>query len=202
MTDPRIVNLRRAVDAGVATGDFPVSLIEQYERKGYLSHKQWYWVDRLATPRPVEQLPSFAGVLELFARAREHLKYPKIALRLGEQPIRLHVAGERSRYAGSVQITDGTGFGGKYFGRVDPNGVATLSNRFLPGESKAGLVALLSELAARPAEVAAEYGRLTGNCCFCSRALSDERSTEVGYGPICAENYGLPWGAKEVPVAA
>ena len=26
------------------------------------------------------------------------------------------------------------------------------------------------------------------------RALSDDRSTAVGYGPICADHFGLPWG--------
>ncbi len=193
-----IENLRRAVYSGVASGEFPSSLLRQYDNGRPLSAKQWYWVERLAAPRPVEQLPSFAGVLDLFARAREHLKYPKIALLVGEQPVRLHVAGPRSRHAGSVQITDGTGFGGLYFGRVDPNGQATLSEKNLPPPAKQALVNLLTALAERPAEVAAHYGKLTGNCCFCSRALSDARSTVVGYGPVCAEHYGLPWGAQEV----
>jgi len=34
----------------------------------------------------------------------------------------------------------------------------------------------------------------TGNCCFCRRELTDKRSTEVGYGPICADHFSLPWG--------
>lgn len=50
------------------------------------------------------------------------------------------------------------------------------------------------------AEQAARFGRLTGACVFCSRKLTDERSIEVGYGPVCAEREGLPWGevAKEL----
>jgi len=44
------------------------------------------------------------------------------------------------------------------------------------------------------AEQAAKFGRLWGSCVFCSRMLTDERSVAVGYGPVCAEHNGLPWG--------
>lgn len=44
------------------------------------------------------------------------------------------------------------------------------------------------------AEDAARFGQLTGQCVFCSRRLTDERSITVGYGPVCAEHNGLPWG--------
>jgi hypothetical protein len=49
-------------------------------------------------------------------------------------------------------------------------------------------------MAADPAKAASEYGRLTVHCCFCSLPFTDARSTAVGYGRICAGNYGLPWG--------
>lgn len=42
---------------------------------------------------------------------------------------------------------------------------------------------------------AAEFGKITGTCVFCSRRLTDERSVEAGYGPKCAANNGLAWGA-------
>lgn len=44
------------------------------------------------------------------------------------------------------------------------------------------------------AEQAAQFGALTGACVFCSRRLTDERSVTVGYGPVCADKAGLPWG--------
>lgn len=47
------------------------------------------------------------------------------------------------------------------------------------------------------AEQAARFGRLTNQCVFCSRKLTDDRekrSVEVGYGPTCAKREGLPWG--------
>ncbi len=44
------------------------------------------------------------------------------------------------------------------------------------------------------AEAAAAIGHLTHHCCFCSLELTDGRSIDVGYGPVCASNNGLPWG--------
>ena len=41
---------------------------------------------------------------------------------------------------------------------------------------------------------AAAFGKLYGICIFCSRDLTDERSIAVGYGAVCADNHGLPWG--------
>ena len=46
--------------------------------------------------------------------------------------------------------------------------------------------------------IAAKYGVESGNCLFCSRELTDERSNPAlggaGYGPVCAKKYSLPWG--------
>jgi hypothetical protein len=44
------------------------------------------------------------------------------------------------------------------------------------------------------ADQASQFGAVTGRCVFCSRKLTDERSIEVGYGPVCAERENLPWG--------
>jgi hypothetical protein len=53
---------------------------------------------------------------------------------------------------------------------------------------------LLEALNRDPAAVARGYGEATSSCCFCNRTLTDERSVEAGYGPVCAAKYGLPWG--------
>lgn len=36
------------------------------------------------------------------------------------------------------------------------------------------------------------YGHKHGNCCFCGRRLDNAVSVQLGYGPICAEKFGLP----------
>ena len=50
-----------------------------------------------------------------------------------------------------------------------------------------------------PLQRAVAAGHETGNCCFCGRELTDERSVSAGYGPICAGHYGLPWGGATLP---
>lgn len=134
------------------------------------------------------------GIVELIERAREHLKYPKIRLRLDDgTPVVVGRAGDRARFPGTLNVTDGGRYGeSRWFGRVHQDG------QFKSGREARGIEAdiarLLARFAADPAGTAAEYGRLTGNCCFCGRRLEDERSTAVGYGKTCAGHYGLPWG--------
>lgn len=44
------------------------------------------------------------------------------------------------------------------------------------------------------AEQAAAFGHLHHACVFCARRLDTPESTAVGYGPVCADKHGLPWG--------
>ena len=183
---------------------FADSLIRQFNQRGSLSDKQMFWVRKLAdrVERPEQHtccekktanVGDFAGVYALFAKAMQHLKYPKIRLQTNDRkPVVLNVAGAKSRYAGQVNVTDGGSWGDNtWYGRIDQEGEWTVSNA-----ADNDVADVLRRLADDPAAVASEYGRLTGHCCFCNTELSDERSTEVGYGPICAKHYGLPWGNK------
>lgn len=144
-----------------------------------------------------------AGIQALFDKAGQHLQYPKIRLMIPalgpspevpngqpEQPIAIYRAGKNSRYSGQLMVTDGEKYGrNKFFGRIDAQG------QYFKGHDLVHeLVSLLKQLAEDPAGVASRYGKLTGNCCFCGLPLSDQRSTDVGYGPICAEHFELPWG--------
>jgi hypothetical protein len=61
-----------------------------------------------------------------------------------------------------------------------------------------GATAGLSEVTVITAEQAAEFGHTFHRCVFCRHDLSTAESTAVGYGPVCAKTYGLPWGVKEV----
>ena len=55
----------------------------------------------------------------------------------------------------------------------------------------------LSRLKADPVGFLAECGRAMDRCCYCNLPLEDERSKKVGYGPICAKHWSLPWGATK-----
>ena len=184
--------------------DFAASLLDQLERKGKLSDKQWFWVDTLAArigagpaePASVD-VGDFAGVVTLFTKAKQHLKYPRIRLRLPDgRPLVLALAGPGSSRAGWVTMTDGRPFGENlFYGRVSPSGNWEMGQAIdeIVGDAVAEL---LHRLAADPEQVASSYGKLTGCCCFCTSQLSDPKSTEVGYGPVCAKRWGLPWGTK------
>lgn len=177
---------------------FGLSLIQQFQKRGKLSDKQWFWVEKLVAdankPKPepvVVSVGSFKRVMDLFARAREHLKWPKINLQVNDQPIMLSVAGPAAKKPGTVNVTDGGPYGqNKWFGRVTPEGEWEVNMR-APQESLAEVEGLLLKLARKPAETAKEYGRLTGRCCFCNKKLTDERSTAAGFGETCAQHYGL-----------
>jgi hypothetical protein len=134
------------------------------------------------------------GILGL---ARKHLKRPSIVLacdQVGE--LRISVAGQYAKVPGSLNVATNASYGQSvWYGRIKVDGSFEPSYRTA---TPATLLPLLRKFAARPAETAAEHGKLTGRCCFCDRRLTDERSTAVGYGGTCAKHYGLPWGERPV----
>lgn len=178
--------------------DFACNLVEKGRRYG-VSEKQAFWVNKLTQrakgeepQREAVQVGDLTAAIQLFAKAREKLKFPKVTLEVDGRAIKLSVAGENAKLPGSITVASPK-FGGAYYGRITVNGA------FQPARDAAAvptLVEYLKRFAAEPAKVAAEYGKLTGNCCFCLKPLSDDRSLAVGYGGTCAKNYGLPWGVK------
>jgi hypothetical protein len=195
---------------------FANSLIEQFNARGSLSEKQLYWVRELtkraqavaATAAP-QQAPAakayapqpattFPRIVELFAKAgrRAAIVFHTEA---GAE-FRLSVAGERSQQPGSINVTDAaSGFDDRiWYGRIATSG-GWQPSRKVPALLQAEVEAALSFFNTDPAAAAASYGHATNSCCFCRRELTDERSVSVGYGPVCAGNFGLPWGEVTGP---
>lgn len=131
-------------------------------------------------------------IVALFAKATEaKLAHPKIRLSAeGVGKVVFSVAGSRSKFAGDIMITDGKPFGQNvFFGRI------TRTGEMVPSKACSNTVRdLIVALANDPAGVARAHGHLHGNCCFCGRGLETGESVAVGYGPICADKFGLPWG--------
>lgn len=186
--------------------EFVTSLLRAYDGRG-VSIKQADWIRRLVerftkpavTPAAPVQLNGMGGVVELLNRAKANgLKFPKLWLRLPDgQDLRISVAGENAKAPGSLKLTNGERFGSPdnhYFGSISTTGELKVGRDGEPIRSS--LVDLLTRLGQDPAKVAADFGHLTGHCCFCSLQLTDERSTAVGYGKRCAEKFGLPWGER------
>ncbi len=197
----------RSKDQGFAS-----SLISQFSSKNSLSNKQWYWVKKLANtakhgyePAPVaaegESMGEFGGIFEMLQTANANIKYPKIRLATKNgQSVVLKINSPRSRSPGQISITDGRRYGedGVYFGRIDGQGIFVAGMRGSANlEVLEDVKELLRRMSQDPAGTASEYGRFTGQCCFCRHELGhgdDRRSIEVGYGPTCAKTFGLSWG--------
>lgn len=200
---PQVAQTLRDNIANLTVRDqsFAQSLLGQLDRRG-LSNSQLYWLNKLAekataAPEPERdktKVGDLKGVMDLFDKAKKHLNFPKIvlAIRLDADytEYRLSVAGDKARVPGSINVTN-IDKPSTWYGRILVTGEFEASPR---DATPAELIPGLTRFAAEPAKIASESGRLTGNCCFCNKALTDERSTEVGYGPICAKHYDLPWG--------
>jgi hypothetical protein len=140
---------------------------------------------------PVE-VGNLSELVALLVTASAHLKYPKFRVATPSGDVIVSRAGAKSKNAGWLYVKSPGGFDDStYYGKVNPD-----SGVYLPSRDASPDVAeALERFAEDPAKVASDYGKLNGNCCFCVRPLSDERSTEVGYGATCAKHYALPWGA-------
>lgn len=176
----------RAAVPSMADPSFAKSLISQWESRGMLSDKQMWWAQKLAGQMADARLSgSLSPLVEMFRKAREHLKAPKVVVEVAGRDYRFSLAKESGPNAGHIYVKRG----GEYLGKVSPAG--EFKRVFACSDAD---VAAVDAFSADPAGVAASHGRLHGRCCFCNRALKDERSTAVGYGPDCAGHYGLAWG--------
>jgi hypothetical protein len=146
-----------------------------------------------ALPKPTVDL---APVVAFLSGARERgLKSPRVRFAApGAGELALSLAPLTGKNPGAVYVK----VRGEYAGKVTADGTAY---GIAPE-----LVDALRAIAADPAAAGAAYGRLTGQCSFCTQGLTDEGSIEVGYGPVCAKRYGLPHkprgSAKVTPVLA
>lgn len=117
----------------------------------------------------------------------------------GSPRVGFALAGKASKYAGQIMITDGAKWGkSKFFGRINLQGYLHLSPM---GHNVAGLAAFVENFAANPQNLGAVGGQANSYCCFCQTHIDTDESLSVGYGPVCAKKFGLPWGKKAAKAA-
>ena len=170
--------------------DFAHNLAEM----NYWSLSQRFWLMKKGeqynpnkpAPAKIEVGKGFARIQAMFAKAKESLKKPKIVLQNNEgEEVKISLAPDSGRNKDFIYIK----IAENYAGKISPDG------EFFPVQScGAGTIKYLESFSENPEIIAAKYGRLTGSCCFCARHLTDDRSVSVGYGPICADRFGLKWG--------
>ena len=129
-------------------------------------------------------MAQFDSIFSLFKRAATTLKYPSIRLTLRDgTKANLYLATK-----GYIAIK----LDGEYVGKITPD---TRSFRMYQGTAEHQQEVL--EFALDPVTEGKIHGQKFGHCCFCKQELTNAISIYNGYGPICAENYGLPWEPEQ-----
>jgi hypothetical protein len=136
-------------------------------------------------------------MLDLFGRAKLHLKKPSLKFEInpgaGERLV-FYIAGLTSKYAGMIMISNGKMFNdpeNKWFGYITNNVHDAI---YFTQQANEWNKQVIKNFVENPLGNAVLNGKEFCNCCFCGIELTSKESLHAGYGPICAENWGLPWG--------
>lgn len=164
------------------------------------SRKQRYWGERMvekgrtakankeATIAAI-QPKKFPNIAKLFLSNANiaNLAWPKISYKLSSDGPTIELCYNRQYNCIQARLP-----GKKLIGTIRlPAGIE--DTRWPIKEEHIGYI---NQIEADPIAAAKLSGKLTSCCSFCSRELTDELSVKAGYGPICAEHWGLPWGGK------
>lgn len=116
-----------------------------------------------------------------------HLLYARIAGEITNPVLRVNMDGQVFKI--KLYLNGQFRFGamivsrGKFLGRIHRNGDLDCKD--------SAVVDVLKKVNEDPLEHARQYGSRLGSCCFCGRVLTHSVSIELGYGPICADNWGM-----------
>lgn len=172
-----------------------------------LSTKQWAFLSVLVNrakgaapvarcsvaPAPKIVSPLFPRILALFASARRNgLAKPRVRFMTKAG---LHIAlAPSSKYPDSIRVLDAkaTEDARRFHGWINATGFHV--SRDCGPDTASDIVTTLRDVELDPVAAAKLYGRQTSSCCMCGRHLDTSESVTAGYGPICADKYGLPWG--------
>ena len=139
-------------------------------------------VDKSAPPPDTKLLPLVTLVKSVIS---PDIKWPTLRLMFKEDRVSISIT-KSGLAPGSLAIKKN----GEYYGCVRPSGEVTGSLR-----NDANLQGYLLSISTDKEVLIKEatlYGKLTNTCSFCGLELTHDYSVMVGYGPICAGNWGLP----------
>jgi hypothetical protein len=222
--DGNMEKLKESLDSLYEERDrnFAENLCSFYENNGYLSSKQLMYAVRfffdagnsldgtvksqknpakkqeLSPPRVVV---NGAPLVQMFELAAQFIQKPKIVYKVvppvdGVENLVFYRTGDKSHAPGSVGVVNGSQY-------PDNCMLATIyksrpASFYRNVFGKPAIQQLIKKIAENPKEQLKFNGLEHQHCCYCSQRLTDPRSILAGYGPICADKWGLPWG-DEIP---
>ena len=126
------------------------------------------------------RIDQYAEIFEMLLLARRSFGYPSIRFTSAEgTKVALSLASK-----GYIAV----GLDGEYCGKI----VDKDSDLIFYFGGEEALKKEIETFASFPKYNAKLHGQKYGSCCFCGRELIEKASVFYGYGPICAENFGLP----------
>lgn len=188
--------------------EFAHGLVSQWDKYGRLSDKQTPWVFTLleraenATttgsmqPKKAEHAginlsASPVKLFEIFDKAKANdIQSPVIRFMAGDDQLRMNLSkdGKLLHIVTQEQNDEGRR---NWLAAIDREGVLRLTTKRKIPEK---LVETVHSFATNPSQAGKATGQRMKWCCFCARPLVTTDSLYYGYGPICAEKWGLEWG--------
>jgi len=160
------------------------------------------------------QKPAYAGNVPAAAAPQIHVTLAivpdgryRITLPDGESiALYIKLAGQDSKLAGSRVISTRSG-GDEWMGvaHIAPQGDLRIWRSAQGGLRDRVRDAInILDAAERQDEwliAGLAFAQEGSQCFICGRDLDTRESLTAGYGPTCADKYGLPWGAKAIPMS-
>jgi hypothetical protein len=149
---------------------------------------------RIKLQKTIITLEGFERVHALIQSAATKLKHPSITVTVTvESGKEVSLCLQGSQQSDIVKIRSSHKKAAIDYGFINADGLFTFNGLLSQEHLEAAQM-----VAKDPLTAIIEYGHATGSCSFCRRDLTDIRSVSVGYGPVCAKRYSLPWSTVSV----
>jgi len=122
-------------------------------------------------------------LIDMFLHAEKHLKHPHIRYPFNNGFIDIRKAKNPKNPDNYLYIY----YRNYYVGKITRDNVIHLTT------NDQALHDAIKAIHTNSLEALACFGQKFSYCCFCGTEITNKNSLAVGYGPICAEKYGLPW---------
>jgi hypothetical protein len=199
MTEYTFINERSGQQ--VTTSLTLSELANQFAQHANEKHWAWFWIAKLVNEsqngsnQQRKDMIAFLSDSFLYAIGMG-LKRPMIRMQVNNRRYKIYLSKRGTLCFKSGKVMPGTS---------DPVGdeeyVGCLFNgKFLPNKARDVLTeeqVVLDNLSIDPVGFLFKTSKDMDRCCYCNLPLEDKRSKDVGYGPICAGRWGLPWGEKD-----